>query len=158
MPATVPFVFTQNTKLPASSLNADFQAILDYLNTTFSYVAPSTWVPTLSCTGAMTIGTTAISVARYWQIGKTIYFVISFTGTLAGTPSTGVKFTLPVTPATDSDNIYSFEASISDGGNPLSGNARYFGADAVRVFRYDSANWSAGASRRVMCSGQYEIS
>lgn len=54
-----------------------------------------TWTPTLSAASPMGWGGTP-SVAKYMQIGKTVFFVFVCQGTSTGTGSPTVKFTAPV--------------------------------------------------------------
>ena len=55
-----------------------------------------TWTPTYSCSGSMTISSTATTVAQYVRVGPFIFFHLLFTGTLGGTLSNTVNASLPV--------------------------------------------------------------
>jgi hypothetical protein len=61
----------------------------------------SSYTPTLTTSGSLTLSSTSIVTARYRKRGLGIEVQIAFTGTLGGTASDTVSFTLPFTAASN---------------------------------------------------------
>lgn len=109
----------------------------------------TSWVPTYGASGSMTFTSVTTNYAKYRQFGRWVDFQADFTGTIGGTPSTDVTFTLPVT-ASHTENAYGGRADTVGAFAFQSGSAT-----VVNVRRYDSSVWVAG-SRRIVVSGSYE--
>ena len=116
----------------------------------------SQWQPTLGANSSMTFTATTIETARYVQIDKTIHFFIYVTGTVGGTPSTALTFTLPLRPR--DGQLPNFTAIAIDNSSEVCGFARTSAAqsDIINVKRYDGANYTAGSSG-FFVSGTYEV-
>jgi hypothetical protein len=89
-----------------------------YDGTQFRLVTPptgwSSYTPTLATSGSLTLTSTSIVTARYRRRGLGVEVQIGFTGTLGGTASDTITFTLPFTAA--SNGVRRFPAWITDGG------------------------------------------
>ena len=110
------------------------------------------WVPTLGAQGSMTIGSPTINVARYVQIGKLIICRINAGFTTAGSASTYVTFSLPVTAK---DGYSGDSAGITDNGSAIGGTVSLSGDNAY-VRRYDAGNWSIGIGEGFSSTFIYE--
>ena len=103
----------------------------------------STWTPTLSASGSMTYTSTSINKAIYIQVGKLVFFNVSITGTVGGSVSTALKFTLPVTAA----HLYhAFPVVYANGGAILGGGASQASTTVVDVYNSTGGNWTAGTA------------
>lgn len=112
---------------------------------TASYpLAFGSWTPTLSASGSMTFTGTSIQYAKYIQIGKFVAFIVKAGGTVGGTPSTALGYTVPVTAANTNGGM--FPAYCSDAGTPASGMGAFASTTAIQVVKYNNANWAAGSS------------
>lgn len=108
--------------------------------------------PTLSGSGSMSISSSNISVARYAAIGELVFMEFAADFTVGGTPDLSVNFDLPLKP----NGSVMLPAVIVDGGNELSGFAVLTADSAtIDIRRYDGVNWSSGASREIRIAGQY---
>lgn len=81
----------------------------------------SSYTPTLSQSGSLTLSSTSILVARYLRIGKIVNVQIGFSGTLGGTASTDLRFTLPFTSVNAGGTKWA-HALINNGGTFLAGH------------------------------------
>jgi hypothetical protein len=122
-----------------------------------TYTAWTNWTPTFTASGSMTIGSLSISIARYCQIGKIVYFQVYASMTTGGTASNAIKFTLPLSPLASADNKIGGGCWVIDttavGG--LFGWQN--GTTVIQCFKYDSSNFGLGASRAVNVQGFYEV-
>lgn len=66
----------------------------------------STWTPSYTCNGSMTIGSTATAHAIYELSGSKVTVFFSFTGTLGGSASDQVRISLPITAGTRGDLFF----------------------------------------------------
>lgn len=114
------------------------------------------WQPTLSANNSMTFSATTANTARYVKIDKTVNLFLYATGTVGGTPSTALTFTLPLRPR--GGQLPNFSAIAIDNGSEVCGFARTSAAqsDIINVKRYDGANYTAG-SGGFFVSGTYEV-
>lgn len=112
----------------------------------------TSWTPTITASGAMTIGSTVITYAKYCRMGSMVFIKARATFTTGGTANTDVIFTLPVNISTDGEVL---AAAVSDPSG-LAGFAQRNSSTTIYVRRYDSANWSLGASRGFFVNGFYE--
>jgi hypothetical protein len=109
------------------------------------------WTPTYSANGGMTFVSVTTTTARYLQFGKLVGYYLFANGTTAGTASTGVTFTLPVTAANSSHGC---TAAAQDTTNM----AGFGSGDTAKatIYKYDFSNWGLGSSRIIRASGFYE--
>ena len=120
--------------------NANFTLVAGLINGV--YPVWTSYTPTLTPAGSMTYGSTSITYAKYIQIGDFVHVVASFTGTVGGTPSTSIRFTLPVTASTASGCQgagYCLDNGSNAGAIVLGGTTT-----AVDVARYNVAAFTAG--------------
>lgn len=113
----------------------------------------SDWTPALSNDASMTISAVSVVSAQYAAFGQVIFFSAEVTFTTGGVADSEVNLTLPLKTA----NAVSSGGFVIDGANEISGIA-ISTADSVtlKVKRYDSANWSLGANRKISLSGTYK--
>lgn len=102
----------------------------------------TSWTPTLSASGSMTYTSTSITYAKYIQIGKLVYFKVFFTGTVGGTPSNGLNFTIPVT--ANADGVTG-AVRVRDNGASAGGILFSNSTTQLGVSRYNVASYTAGA-------------
>lgn len=103
----------------------------------------STWTPTLTASGSMTYTSTSVNKAIYVQVGKLVFFNVSFTGTVGGSVSTALKFTLPITAA----HLYhAFHVTYANPTTILSGAASQASTTVVDVYNSTGGNWTAGTA------------
>lgn len=116
------------------------------------------WIPSYSCSGSLTYTTVSTIAARYIIREKTIEIVLSATGTLGGSASTRIGFTLP------------FEGEQSGIATPpvigagWNGNANTMcvaflvGAtpDRCDLFNYNLGNWATSGTATIRATGMYE--
>lgn len=112
----------------------------------------TTWSPTLTTSGSMTYTSSTITFARYFQIGKFVLFKVAFTGTVGGTPSTYIGFTLPVT--SDGAGI-SAAVSILDASSLIGGFTSSGSSTRLDIYRYNNVVFTAGTVS-FNCYGFYE--
>jgi hypothetical protein len=111
------------------------------------------WTPTFSASGSMTYSPVTLTQAQFKLAGNELRFnLITATGTTGGTASTEINFTLPFTVSVPNGTMCT--AAVIDGGGAIGGRAYVSGTGTlVAVARYDNANFSLGASRRIFASG-----
>lgn len=123
-------------------------------------VAWTAWTPTLNCLGSMTIGSTTVTKARYYQSGKTVFFQVAFFGSTGGSASAGIGFTMPVAFAdggTTDTNTCSGLVYITGASTLIGAVGRTAGSNVMYVYRGDNTNYTTGAEWRVDMSGFYEV-
>lgn len=113
-----------------------------------------TWTPVYSASGSLTYTSVTSTIARYKISNAKLDYVLKSTGTLGGTASTQIEFTMP------------FEAAVA--GNPPGG----FGVtatvaakvsiingtpDGMRVEKYDTSNYANSGTNVINVAGFYEI-
>ena len=112
----------------------------------------TSWAPTYAAGGSMTFtGVTTIN-AEYVRIGSLVVYHIHATGTIGGTPSATLNFTLPVNQSTTIFHVAGCQAIDV---NLVGGFTSHGGTTKMDVYRYDSGNWNAAASRGFNISGIY---
>ena len=112
----------------------------------------ATWSPTLTPAASMTYTSTSVTFARFVQIGKVVHFKIAFTGTVGGTPSTYIGFTLPVT--SDGAGI-SASVAVLDNSSLAAGFSSSGSSTRLDVYRYNNVAFTAGTVS-LNCYGTYE--
>lgn len=112
------------------------------------------WVPTYSASESMTFGTITTTQARSIQLGKLVFFTISFIGTTAGPVSYGIDFTLPVT--AKSAISQGGGCAVKDGGGYMSGSWSLTDTTHCEIRTTTGANFGIGANRGTTMNGFYE--
>lgn len=117
------------------------------------------WEPTYAASGSMTYTSVTTNLARYRNTGKEVHFTISATGTVGGTLSNSLSFTLPLPPAFNSFLDQTFMAVIQEGGGARSiGYGTVQAEDGTVFVRKDGeGNFSSGTGRDITVTGTYEI-
>lgn len=123
-------------------------------NTAAFTAAWSDWVPTYGSSGSLTWGTITTNVARYIQIGKIVRFVVNATGTLGGTASTDLTFTLPIA-ATTGHSLGG--ACQAYNGQPLAGVFTWNDTSTIVVRKYDASNWNNSGTGGFVVQGFYQV-
>lgn len=101
------------------------------------------------CSGSMTYTSVSTTFYDYRYIGDDcMQFRVYASGTTGGTASTDIRFTLPVTPANNYENIY---AHVADSGRKA--GIAYIESSKVIVRKYDSSNWALGSSKQIYVCG-----
>lgn len=110
-----------------------------------SQIVASSWVPTLGAGGAMTYTSTNVTYARYFALNKLVILFLSFNGTLGGSASTSITFTLP--PGLNSNQGAGALIGGGYGIGILNGSswAVMQGASIVEVYKDDFSNYALGA-------------
>lgn len=108
------------------------------------------WTPTLTASGSMTWTSRTITEARYMQIGKIVFFKVGITGTIGGSLSTELQFTLPSTPT-----------GVCEGGcrvfNPTANSGTFvYSGGKILVSFYNAVAWSAGTGG-ISVQGFYQV-
>lgn len=139
---------------------ADIASLIEGIFTSTFPLTWSSWTPTFTASGSMTITSTAITSAKYCQIGKLVFFKLAFTGTIGGTPSFGVRATLPVTAATVGVEYFSSLVVDGDASIPASPVSRIYDTTSkLEVLKSRAAaSYTAGGSFQAYTSGFYEAS
>ena len=112
----------------------------------------TTWTPTVTASGAMTVSALVVTAANYMQIGKLIHFFINISFTLGGTASTQVFFTFPVTAAEAAQQTacYAYDTAA-----PYFGLQYAFSTTVAGVYKSAFGNWVLGAGRAIALEGWY---
>lgn len=142
----------------AGQLRASATYIFRYDGTDLICLNPSvafqTWTPTWGASGSMTFSSVTTTHARYAENGNIVHFYIAGSGTIGGTVSTIVTFTLPgtsvVTGSTSSLGYGYFSNSGSGDTHGFQGSAT-----VGNIRKSGAVNYSAGACT-VTLSGFYE--
>lgn len=136
---------------------ATMNGVADLIEGIFTSTFPLswlTWVPTYSASGTMTFTSVTTSYAYYIRIGGLVLFHISASGTVGGTPSTGLRFTVPVTAL----NGTAFGCVASDNGIVITSSAFLTSLTVAEVFKTSGGNWTAtGLNGAFTVSGFYRV-
>jgi hypothetical protein len=133
----VPNVFTPNTQAKSSEVNENFDYITDLFEEAWAE-----WVPTLSANASMTYSGTSITYAKKLVVGKLVVLMLAVTGTVGGTPSFGLRFTLPETVKNSGATLNNIgSGSTLDGGGA---QVVLVNTTTAEVRDYAGNNWSAG--------------
>ena len=135
---------------------------LEYGSVTTAKIASeawSTWTPTLSGGGSMTVTAGSIGEARYQQVGSRVYYSLVIGFTTGGTANPVVKFTAPVNRSQTVAYAAAGNGSLNDGGLVRAAFCMWSGSltDTIEIRRFDEANWSLGVGRVARISGFYEV-
>ena len=142
--------FSANTQIKSAQLNTNFTECVS------PFTDWATWTPTYSASTGTWTGISG--VAQWCQMGKIVFIQITAYGTTSASTDS-LFFTLPVTPANDSNDL------VGGGCVSVESVAEYAGAmtylsSGVRmeVRRYDRSVYSAGANMGVIASFHYKVS
>lgn len=112
------------------------------------------YTPTTSASGSMTWSTSiSIAYAKFAMKGKTVFVEASISGTTAGSASTELRFTLPITAASSIHGMGSVR--VYDGA-AVSGWMYFVSTTVAAVLGYASGNWGIGAGRGFIANFFYE--
>lgn len=114
-----------------------------------------TWTPTVTCTGAMTYTSVSYSSCPYkLSLNSAQAYVNYANGTVGGTPSTGIEFSLPIS----STAFYMSGVGWCYDGAEMTGMAgNYDSYTKMRIQKYNAAAWNAGATKLVSANLNYPI-
>lgn len=132
----------------------DVAALIEGLFVSGFPLTLSSWTPTFSASGSMTFTGTSIVCAKYIQVGKLVIGILKATGTVGGTPSRDLLFTLPVT-ASSANNIQGASGAAIDSGTVTGGGFVVYSTTQCGCMRSNAANWTAGAAT-IGCLFAYE--
>lgn len=113
-------------------------------------IAATSWTPTVTAAGAMTITGLTVHVAKYFKIGKLVFYHLTIEFTTGGVASGGVILSFPSTLASGTYVGNSFHL---DGGTYQLGMIFNDNATSLTVRKRDSGNWGLGAGRWIWASG-----
>jgi hypothetical protein len=114
-----------------------------------------TWVPAITCSGSLTLSSISVALARYTIDNNKLFYEIRFSGTLGGSASNVIYFTVPINCAQSANAPgmgYGFTAGIVAACNVTAGTP-----DKIGVLKYDVSNYATSGSCTVAVSGCYEI-
>ena len=112
----------------------------------------TSFTPSITGSGSMSISGSTITFARYAAIGELIFLDIAASFTVGGTPDLSINLDMPLTASSSS----MIPCVIKDGGNELSGFCILTsGSKTIDIRRYDGSNWNAGSGREIRISGHY---
>lgn len=105
----------------------------------------TSYTPTITPAGSMTYTSSSIVYAKYKRLAGNLTFVqISFTGTVGGTPDAYFNVTLP-SGFNMANSAVSGSVTLIDNGAGAAGLVTYSTASTINIYRYNSANYTAGA-------------
>ncbi len=110
------------------------------------------YLPTISVTAPFTFTVTSIPLSKYFQVGKIVFFTLSFSGTAGGTLSSIISIALPVT--SPGSNICA-ACTIVDNSTYKAGAVINNGTTTLEIRKYDASNYTAG-SVSITVYGFYE--
>lgn len=119
----------------------------------------SSWVPTMSAGGSMTVSSVSVLLATYVQNGPAVTFSLSLSFTLGGSASADVYISLPIAPAGFVDYIF-LAASGTPAGGPegvLQAWATTLVPGGLLLHTNPSASWPLGAQVGIRVSGTYQV-
>lgn len=89
-----------------------------------------------------------VGTGRYLVLGRAVMGFVACTFDLSGGPSTSVSITMPVTIKIPVGlDTVAFCGAVDTGVGV--GSAVALSSTSISLFRYDAANWTAGASRGI---------
>lgn len=111
----------------------------------------TTWTPSYSASGSMTIGSVTTDFAYYIDKGATIELGISFAGTTAGVADKYLQFTLPVA----SVGSCALACTARNGTGTASAGGCFTSGSTAYVTPYDGGVWGIGVGRGAWITGIY---
>lgn len=135
------------TNVAAAGANSDITALTGITN--------NTWDPTPTGNGSMTISGKTTRQGDYCRVGPFIFFEITTTFTIGGTPNTTISIPHPIAGTGHDSNCAFICAAVDGDGSAITGARwRYSGSNLV-VFKPGLANWTAGANASIHIMGIY---
>lgn len=124
--------------------------------TALTGITLSTWSPTLTASGSMTVSSLAINDAKYQRIGGAIHFYFSANFTLGGSADQFVYIPRPTSGSAMNLNV-TLPCAATENGSAVDGPRwRYdHGGSRIIVFKPGSANWVLGTNASVHIQGWY---
>lgn len=122
-----------------------------------SYPEPNfaTWNPTYGASGSMTWTSISTNYAKYLRRGNIVYFTINATGTIGGTASSDLTFSLPVDFA--STSIAGPAIVFNNSSSGTFGYWSFSGTSTVVVRLSGATNWTQpGTASGFVINGYYE--
>lgn len=137
---------------------SDIATLIEGIGSSGFPISFSSWTPTLTASDSMTLTSTSIVSAKYFQIGKLVFFKLHITGTIGGTPAANIYATLPVNAATTLVEQFAAEVIDGDGTALTSPSARIHDTTAkLNILKtHAGSNYTAGAAFATRVSGFYE--
>ena len=112
----------------------------------------TTWSPTYTPAGGMTFTGVTTDYAKYFQIGKLVFYSLRVSGTIGGVLNNGIYFSAPVTIG-DIASCYANSARVSNYNGP--GISEPLSAANIWMYRGDLSNYTAGGVT-IWAKGFYE--
>jgi len=109
------------------------------------------WTPAVSASGVMIVSGVTINAAEFLTQGPTCWFTLDVSFTLGGTADAAVILSLPFTPAVAASSGAEVTDTVA-----IAGVGRFNGSD-IEIRRYDGANWTIGAAKRISLQGHFHI-
>ncbi len=140
--------FKSTHSIASSGANSDITALTG--------ITLSSWTPTVTASGSMTISSLAVNEARYQRIGGYYMFHVSINCTLGGTASNYVYLTAPVS-GTSHDTNCTFSCSATENGVFIDDPRWNYnsGSSVFAVFKPALANFTLGPNFSVHIQGTY---
>jgi len=127
-----------NLGAAASGSNSDITALTG--------IVSSTWTPSMSASGSMTVSQVAYNQARYCRIGPFVLLSLSATFKLAGTASNLVYITPPVNGLADNASC-AFPCSADENGAGIAdARWRLNTSSQIVVFKAGAGNWATSST------------
>lgn len=147
---TVTIAVNTNYTIANAAITANFYS---YEANPQGYPGTFTYVPTVSCTGSMTIGSLILASYAYSMIGKTVSLYLGLEGTTGGTASYGIEVTLPIT-----SSAYECGSGcpVKDGAAYMAGYYEKINTTTIRFRTTTGANFGLGANRGFLLSTSYD--
>lgn len=112
----------------------------------------TTWSPTLSATGSMTLSSIVTDRAQYIRRGAFCVLRLQANFTTGGTASNGIKFTLPVNSA---DDEYSAGGWVVDASKVAGYVTFNVSTTTAAMYKYDASNFALAAGKYINCTMIY---
>jgi hypothetical protein len=114
-----------------------------------------TYTPTITPNASMTYTSLSYAYNKFTINGGICTFIVRVSGTVGGTPSTYMSVTMPI--AHSNSNAVGGSANVDSNNSVMGKILDSGGTTAVRVWRYDGGNWTAGTSRYIFATIQTAI-
>jgi hypothetical protein len=141
--------FRSNYGIAASGANSDITALTG--------VSLSTYNPTVSASGSMSVTSKTLNFGRWQRLGGFIYFQVSVSFTLGGTASNFIFLTQPAA-GVDHGASAGFTCTGNENGVGID-NLRWRynqGGSQIQVFKAGTGNFTLGANAQIDISGMIE--
>lgn len=132
----------------------------------YSYVSPvdeaavgtawTSWTPTYSASGSMTWTSVTTEYAKYFKSGKTVHYAIGADGTTGGVVDYELRFTAPLTIATNTSPRGVGMGYIEKGSAVIGAYAKIVSATVIGVWHHTGVSYGTTTGRRIRMFGTYE--